>query len=176
MKLSVVILAAGEGTRLNSRKPKVLHDIGGRPMIEYVLETARLLKPDAIHIVIGAGAEAVRTAVNDNTSHWHEQNERCGTAHAVSCAKSALDSGNHVLVLYGDVPLIKSATLKNLLATLDKVDYAVLTETLINPTGYGRIVRDDAGQVTRVVEQRDATPDEAAITEVNTGIIAVREG
>ena len=176
MKLSVVILAAGEGTRLNSRKPKVLHDIGGRPMIEYVLETARSLKPDAIHIVIGAGAEAVRTAVNDNTSHRHEQNERCGTAHAVSCAKSALDSGNHVLVLYGDVPLIKSATLKNLLATLDKVDYAVLTETLINPTGYGRIVRDDAGQVTRVVEQRDATPDEAAITEVNTGIIAVREG
>ena len=176
MKLSVVILAAGEGTRLNSRKPKVLHEIGGKPMLGHVLDTARALKPDAIHIVTGAKAEAVHGAINDDAIHWHEQSERRGTAHALLCAQTVLNSDNHILVLYGDVPLVKAETLKSLLATLNAADYAVLTETLIDPTGYGRIVRDRDGKVTRVVEQCDATPEEAAITEVNTGTIAARGG
>ncbi len=176
MKLSVVILAAGEGTRFNSRKPKVLQEVGGKPMLGHVLDTARALTPDEIHIVVGSDGEAIRAAMNDDAIRWHEQRERLGTAHALQCAQDALNNGGHVLVLYGDTLFIKTDTLKSLLATLDDADLAILTQIMDTPFGYGRVVRDDIGKLTRIVEERDATPQEAGIVEVNTGIIAARSG
>ena len=176
MKVSVVILAAGKGTRLKSRRPKVLHEVGGRAMLGYILGTARALVPGAIHVVVGDGAATVRAAVDDDTIHWHKQRECLGTAHSLRCAEAALASGNQVLVLYADVPFVKSGTLKSLLALLDETDLAILTNDSPDPTGYGRIVRDDDGNVVRIVEEHDATPQEAAITETNTGVIAARSG
>ncbi len=176
MKLCVVILAAGEGTRFNSRKSKVLHEIGGKPMLRHVFEVARALTPAEIHVVVGDNADAAGAALDDSTVRWHEQRERLGTAHALQCAQAALGGDNRVLVLYGDVMFVNPDTLKSLLAALDDADLAVLTRKLHNPAGYGRIVRDDSGEIARIVEERDATPEEAAITETNTGIIAARGG
>ncbi len=175
VEVSVVILAAGEGTRFNSRKPKVLHEIGGKPMLGHVLDAARAVSPAAIHVVVGSGAEAVRGAIGGGV-RWHEQNERLGTAHALRCAQDALGGEDHVLVLYGDVPLIAPGTLKALIATLDDADVAVLTQELDDPTGYGRIIRDADGAVVRIVEERDATPEQAAVKETSTGVIAARSG
>ena len=174
VKVSAVILAAGEGTRFNSRRSKVLHEIAGKPMIGYVLDTVRALAPISIHVVVGSDAEAVRLAVDDGTIHWHEQRERLGTAHALLCATDALGGSDRVLVLCADVPFIKPAALRSLLDTLDTADFSVLTADLPDPAGYGRIVRGEDGHLARIVEERDATPGQAAITEVNTGIIAAR--
>ncbi len=176
MKLSVVILAAGAGTRFNSRKSKVLHDVGGKPMLGHVLDGARALSPAEIHVVVGDNAAAVRAAIGDDAIRWHEQHERLGTAHALQCARAALGGDNRVLVLYGDVMFINPDTLKSLLAALDNADLAILTRKLHDPAGYGRIVRSDSGEIMRIVEERDATPREAAIREINTGIIAARGG
>ena len=176
VEVSVVILAAGEGTRFNSRKPKVLHEIGGRPMLDHVLDAAHAVSPATIHVVVGSGAEAVRGVVGDDDVRWHEQGERLGTAHALRCAQEALDDGNHVLVLYGDVPFIEPDTLKSLVAALDDADLAILTQTLDDPTGYGRVIRDADGAITRIIEERDADPEQATVKETNTGVIAARSG
>ena len=175
MKLSVIILAAGEGKRFNSRRPKVLQEIGGKPMLAYVLDNARKLAASRIHLVVSNHAEAARSIFTDDDLHWHIQDERLGTAHAVQCAEAALGGSNTaILILYGDVPFVTIGTLRSLLATLDGADLAILTRTLPNPSGYGRIVRDDNGRLLRIVEQGDTTPETAAITEINTGIIAAR--
>ena len=176
MKISIVILAAGEGTRFNSSKPKVLHEIGGKLMLEHVLDSARALSPSAIHVVIGSGSEMVRNAINDSALHWHEQHERLGTGHALQCAQDALGDDERVLVLYGDVPFIHPKTLESLIAVLDDADLAILTRISSTPTGYGRIVRDDNGKVVRIVEERDTTPEESKIREINLGVIAARGG
>jgi bifunctional UDP-N-acetylglucosamine pyrophosphorylase/glucosamine-1-phosphate N-acetyltransferase len=169
--LSVIILAAGLGKRMRSEVPKVLHPLAGRPMVAHVIERARELAPDAIHVVYGHGGERLRATVADADLRWWLQAEQLGTGHAVSQAMPGVPDDHTVLVLYGDVPLVRSASLRRLLEA--DSDVALITVTLPNPKGYGRIVRRQ-GKVVAIVEERDATPEQAVITEVNTGLMALR--
>jgi bifunctional UDP-N-acetylglucosamine pyrophosphorylase/glucosamine-1-phosphate N-acetyltransferase len=168
--LSVIILAAGLGKRMRSEVPKVLHPLAGRPMVAHVIERARELAPDAIHVVYGHGGERVRAAFADADLRWWLQKEQLGTGHAVSQAMPGVPDDHTVLVLCGDVPLVRSATLRRLIKP--NSDVALITVTLPSPRGYGRIVRRQ-GKVVAIVEEKDATPEEALITEVNTGLMAL---
>lgn len=171
--LHVVILAAGQGSRMKSALPKVLHPVAGRPMLHHVIATAKQLGAEKIHTVIGHGAEKVRETTTEASVNWVTQNEQLGTGHAVAQALPALPDDARVLVLYGDVPLTRHDTLDALVATLDDNTLGLLTVTMDNPHGYGRIVRNGEGKVVSIVEQKDATPEQLAIREVNTGILAV---
>ena len=171
--LHVVILAAGQGSRMKSALPKVLHPVAGRPMLHHVIATAKQLGAEKIHTVIGHGAEKVRETTTEASVNWVTQNEQLGTGHAVAQALPALPDDARVLVLYGDVPLTRRDTLDALVATLDDNTLGLLTVTMDNPNGYGRIVRNGEGKVVSIVEQKDATPEQLAIREVNTGILAV---
>ncbi len=175
MNLEVVILAAGQGTRMRSALPKVLHPIAGKPMLAHVIATARTLSPKAIHVVFGHGGETVRETINDDGVNWVEQAEQLGTGHAVEQAMPKVANDSIVLVLYGDVPLISTATLQHLLDNV-KDGMALLTVMLDNPTGYGRIVRDGNGKVLAIVEQKDANEAQLAICEGNSGILACNGG
>ena len=169
--MNVVILAAGQGKRMHSDLPKVLHRLAGRPLLAHVLDCARALGPARIAVVYGYGGEAVREAIADESLAWVKQEPQLGTGHALQQALPALAQSAHTLVLYGDVPLTRAETLKQLLrATADGM--AMLTVELDEPTGYGRIVRE-GGAVKRIVEEKDASPAERAIREVNTGIMAL---
>ncbi len=213
VKLEIVILAAGQGTRMRSALPKVLHPLGGRPLLAHALAAAEALHPSAIHVVYGHGADAVRAAFADARVRWVHQAEQHGTGHAVRLAMAGVDPNSLVLVLYGDVPMIQPTTLRALAAAagyrgeapsetaanapevtqpipaalrplpkerspralgaatgLDGV--ALLTAELDEPGNYGRILRDSAGRVTRIVERKDASPAEAAVQEINTGFLA----
>lgn len=171
--MQVVILAAGQGKRMCSDLPKVLHAIAGRPLLGHVLATVRALDAARICIVYGHGGERVREAFSaEGDIDWVKQEPQLGTGHAVHQALPLLDD-DLTLVLYGDVPLTAPNTLQALLAAAGEGRLAVLTVELDDPTGYGRIVRDAGGAVTRIVEQKDATPNERAICEINTGIMAV---
>jgi len=172
MSLDIVILAAGQGTRMRSALPKVLHPVAGNSMLGHVVATARQLAPQGIHVVIGHGAERVREALAADDLNFVVQAEQLGTGHAVAQALPAL-SAERVLILYGDVPLIEADTLQRLLAQVGPDRLALLTVDLVDPSGYGRIVRDAAGQVVAIVEHKDATPEQRAICEGNTGILAV---
>ncbi len=173
-QLSVVILAAGKGKRMVSDLPKVLHSVGGRPLLGHVLATASGLLAVARLVVHGHGGEAVKAAfASEQGVLWVEQAEQLGTGHAVAQALPLLGDGGVVLVLYGDVPLIRAETLQPLVAAARQDRLALLTVELADPTGYGRIVRDDREQVQRIVEEKDATPSERCLCEVNTGILAV---
>ncbi len=173
-QLSVVILAAGKGKRMVSDLPKVLHSVGGRPLLGHVLATASGLQAVARLVVHGHGGEAVKAAfASEQGVLWVEQAEQLGTGHAVAQALPLLGDGGVVLVLYGDVPLIRAETLQPLVAAARQDRLALLTVELADPTGYGRIVRDDREQVQRIVEEKDATPSERCLCEVNTGILAV---
>lgn len=169
--MNIVILAAGTGKRMRSALPKVLHRLAGRPLLAHVIDTARALEPARIVVVVGHGADAVREAVSAADVQFALQAEQLGTGHAVQQALPLLDPTHPTLVLYGDVPLTKPSTLKRLADAAVDGRYGILTVTLDDPTGYGRIVRDAGGYVTRIVEQKDATPDELRIAEINTGII-----
>src|SRR3954470_18026823 len=159
MPLEVVVLAAGQGKRMRSALPKVLHPLGGRPLLAHVLEAARALGARRPTVVHGHGAEAVRAAFSATDVQWVLQAEQLGTGHAVQQALPHLAGDAQVLILYGDVPLVRVATLKRLLeAAGDGV--ALLTTELDDPRGYGRIVRTGAGRVQRIVEEKDATNDE----------------
>lgn len=173
--LDVVILAAGKGTRMRSARPKVLHPLAGTPLLGHVIRTARALHPRAIHVVYGHGGESVPEALAQADIRWVRQEPQLGTGHAVQQALPGV-SGDTVLVLYGDVPLTRLDTLRALLSAAAGGKPAVLTCKLADPSGYGRIVRDDSGRVTRIVEQKDATETEKAIGEVNTGILAAPAG
>jgi len=175
MSLSVVILAAGQGTRMRSERPKILHEVAGRPMLRHVIETARTLDPRSIHVVYGHGGESVRAAIPDPDLVWVEQAEQLGTGHAVAQALPGIDDADTVLVLCGDVPLITTATLRALLARAGD-DSGLLAVDLPDPTGYGRILRDAAGDVAGIVEQKDADDAQRAITEVNTGVMCLPAG
>jgi bifunctional UDP-N-acetylglucosamine pyrophosphorylase/glucosamine-1-phosphate N-acetyltransferase len=170
--LEIVILAAGQGKRMYSDMPKVLHHLAGRPLLAHVLESARTLKPAAVHVVYGHGGERVREVFAQAGVNWARQTEQKGTGHAVAQAMPAVSDQATVLVLYGDVPLIRSQTLQELLHAAGSGSLALLTAELEQPAGYGRIIRDKAGQVARIVESKDATPEEAAVREVNTGFLA----
>jgi len=171
--LEVVILAAGQGTRMKSDLPKVLHLLGGKPLLSHVISTAANLAPERIHVVYGHGGERVRAALVDAPVHWVEQAERLGTGHAVAQAMPGVGHDATVLVLYGDVPLVPAATLASLCEQAARDRLALLTVELANPKGYGRILRNDAGEVTAIVEEKDASDVQRQVREVNTGILAV---
>ncbi len=171
--LHVIILAAGQGSRMKSRLPKVLHKVAGKPMLHHVIDTARSLGAEGIHGVIGHGAEQVRAVTPASDIHWALQEQQLGTGHAVAQALPAVPDGVIALVLYGDVPLINPETLVALVSRVSERSLGLLTVDLDNPEGYGRILRNDQGRVIAIVEQKDASESEKAICEVNTGILAV---
>src|SRR3569623_1306833 len=173
MNLSVVILADGQGTRKRSKLPKVLHAIGGRPMLTHVVDTARVLKPSAVHIVYGHGGMQVRTALQDLPVRWVEQTQQLGTGHAVAQALPSGADDEVVLVLYGDVPLTRVDTLQRLLAATEGGALGLMTAHLDDPSGYGRIIRDAEGDVIAIVEHKDASDEQRRINEINTGMLAV---
>ncbi|MET0808135.1 MAG: bifunctional UDP-N-acetylglucosamine diphosphorylase/glucosamine-1-phosphate N-acetyltransferase GlmU [Pseudoxanthomonas sp.] len=169
--LHVIILAAGEGKRMRSARPKVLQPMAGRPMLAQVIAAARALNPAGIHIVHGHGGEQVQAAFADQPDlHWAHQAQQLGTGHAVEQAMPGVPDAATVLVLYGDVPLIRSETLKRLLEAPGRL--AVLVAELADPTGYGRIIRNAEGRVAAIVEQKDADEEQRRIHVINTGIIA----
>ena len=169
--MNVVILAAGQGTRMRSELPKVLHRLAGRPLLDYVLDSARALGAARIAVVYGYGGEAVREAIGDETLAWVKKEPQRGTGHALQQALPVLAGSAQTLVLYGDIPLTRTETLHRLSgAAGDGV--AMLSVELDDPTGYGRVVRE-GGLVARIVEERDATPAERAIREVNTWIVVL---
>ena len=176
MSLNIVILAAGKGTRMRSKLPKVLHKIAHLPLVEHVINTAKKLNPSKIIVVYGHGGDVVPETLSHLDVIWVEQTEQLGTGHAVEQALPACEDDATVLVLYGDVPLTQLETLKNLSdITLQNGQVGLLTAVLDDPTGYGRIVRDATDKVLRIVEQKDANEEEKAIKETNTGIVSARK-
>ena len=174
MKLNVIVLAAGQGKRMHSDLPKVLHRLGGRSLLGRVVDTARTLQAAKIVVVYGHGGEQVRQAfAQDAGLIWAEQKEQLGTGHAVKQAMPHVDPDSDVLIVYGDVPLIEAKSLRLLLES-SRETLGVMTAVVEDASGYGRIVRDAAGRVLRIVEQKDATEAERAIREWNTGFLATR--
>jgi len=172
MKLGVVILAAGQGTRMRSALPKVLHTVAGRPLLGHAIAAARRLDPMRITVVYGHGGERVPAALPEPDLVWVNQEQQLGTGHAVEQALPTMQDVDRVLVLYGDVPLIREQTLSFLIAVSQESSLALLTAEFSDPTGYGRILRAGDGRVLRIVEQKDASPEECAIHEINTGILS----
>jgi len=172
LPIDIVILAAGKGTRMNSDRPKVLHELAGRSLLQHALNTSRTLDPAKICVIHGHGGDAVPRAVAQADVQMVLQEPQLGTGHAVRQAMPYLNADHVTLVLYGDVPLIRAETLLSLLQMALPGNVALLTMVMNEPKGYGRIVRKN-GKVMSIVEEKDATPDERAIHEVNTGIMAV---
>jgi len=176
MNPSVIILAAGQGTRMRSGLPKVLHPLAGVPLLQHVIGTARSLQPAGIHIVYGHGGEQVREALAQEDVNWVLQDRQLGTGHAVDQAMPAVQDDAVVLVLYGDVPLIRAETLQHLVRQAEQGALSVLTATLDEPFGYGRMLRADDGRLTGIVEQKDASEEQLNIREINTGFLAAPAG
>jgi bifunctional UDP-N-acetylglucosamine pyrophosphorylase/glucosamine-1-phosphate N-acetyltransferase len=174
MKITTVILAAGKGTRMRSDLPKVLHQIANRPLLQHVYDTAKQLENNAIKIVVGHGAEQVIEALKDLDADWVEQRQQLGTGHAVQQVSDLIADSDTVLILCGDVPLLKLATVESLITNVSEQSMALLTVNLADPFGYGRIIRDTSGRVVKIVEEKDATISEKLINEINTGIMAIR--
>lgn len=173
MTVSAVILAAGKGTRMRSALPKVLHQVAGKAMLSHVVAAAQAAEVTQTVVVYGHGGEQVKALLEGQNVQLAEQKEQLGTGHAVSQAMAKVQ-GDTVLVLYGDVPLIQPQTLQDLLALVSSEQMALLTLTMDNPQGYGRIVRNANNEAVAIVEQKDATPEQLAIKEINTGILACR--
>lgn len=171
MKLSIVILAAGQGKRMYSDLPKVLHVLADKPLLSHVIDRALTLQPESIYLVYGHGGEQVRATLKEAPVNWVAQTPPLGTGHAVAQALPYIAEEAMVLVLYGDVPLISSATLQKLCSLADANSLALLTVELADPSGYGRIVRNTKGAVERIVEEKDAAANLKLIKEVNTGIL-----
>ena len=171
MNLEIIILAAGQGTRMKSPLPKVLHQIAGQPMLQHVISVARDLNPSAIHVVVGHSAEEVKEAMAAETLQWVVQEQQLGTGHAVLQAMPTVDERSTVLVLYGDVPLIRLDTLQALVEKAITAP-ALLTAQVTDPAGYGRILRGDDNSVLGVVEHKDANQEQLLINEINTGVLA----
>ncbi len=174
MGLNVVILAAGKGKRMASNLPKILHPLGGIPLLERVVKTVQALKADKIHVVYGNGGSAVRDVLSYLPVHWVEQEEQLGTGHAVLQALPHCKDNDQVLVLYGDVPLISLKTLHHLLESTPRSGLGLVVTELKNPTGLGRIIRNELGNIIRIVEHKDATPAQLKIREINTGIMVAQ--
>ncbi len=174
MGLRAIILAAGQGTRMKSRTPKVLHALAGRPLLEHVYMAATRFPSARVQVVYGHGGESVRQHLPHLQVEWVEQARQLGTGHAVMQALPKVSDRDTVLILYGDVPLITYSTLKRLVDAAGRGALGLLTVDLADPSGYGRIVRDAKGNVMRIVEQKDATAMERRIREINTGMMAVR--
>jgi bifunctional UDP-N-acetylglucosamine pyrophosphorylase/glucosamine-1-phosphate N-acetyltransferase len=174
MSLSVVILAAGQGTRMKSSRPKVLHALAGKPLLQHVVDAGRALQPAQTLVVVGHGADEVRAAMHDPTLQFVAQREQLGTGHALQQCLDTLDAGNDVLVLVGDAPLIRAETLANLRAAAGDAAVAVLSFIADDPQGYGRVLRDAGGEVTAIVEQKDTDEESARVRECNSGILLIR--
>jgi bifunctional UDP-N-acetylglucosamine pyrophosphorylase / glucosamine-1-phosphate N-acetyltransferase len=176
MQLSVVILAAGQGKRMNSDLPKVLQPLAGEPLLQHVVNTARTLNPGNIYVVYGHGGAQVQAALHEEPVEWVLQADQLGTGHAVMQAMCVIPDEHTVLVLYGDVPLISGASLSKLIAAADTGALAILSVNLDEAHGYGRIVRNADGQVAAIVEHRDASAEQLQISEVNSGLMAAPAG
>lgn len=176
-QLQVIILAAGKGTRMYSAKPKVLHELAGKALVQHVVDSAKALNAAAISLVYGHGGEQVKNTLNDNSLNWCEQEQQLGTGHAVQQAVGHIDDAANVLILYGDVPLLSKDTLEKLLQAKADSSLTLLTAKLANPMGYGRIVRDennnDSAKIERIVEEKDASDTIRKINEVNSGVMVV---
>ncbi|GAA6151382.1 bifunctional UDP-N-acetylglucosamine diphosphorylase/glucosamine-1-phosphate N-acetyltransferase GlmU [Pseudoteredinibacter isoporae] len=173
MLLDIVILAAGKGTRMKSSLPKVLHKVGGHSLLSHVLGAAKDLESDNINIIVGHGADIVKSEFSGESVNFIEQTEQLGTGHAMQQALPQLRDNATVLILYGDVPLTPTATLLELLDRVSEDAMSLLTVELDDPSGYGRIIRNAQGNARAIVEQKDANKDQLAISEINTGIMAV---
>ena len=173
LKTDIIILAAGKGTRMRSILPKVLHKLAGQPLLSHVLKAASTVTDAQTIVVTGHGAELVESTVADSNTIFVKQNQQLGTAHAVGCALPHLRKDSRVLILYGDVPLINPKTIEGILNIVSKTEMGLLTVELQDPTGYGRILRDNKNTIEAIVEQKDANPDQLKITEVNTGVMAL---
>lgn len=176
MSIKTIILAAGQGTRMRSSRPKVLHEIAGKALLQHVYETSLSLDDNAVIVIYGHGGETVRQALPGFKASWIEQKQQLGTGHAVQQAIHLIEDSDTVLILYGDVPLLQTKTIKSLLDDVSDTALALLTVELDDPNGYGRIVRNEEQSVVRIVEQKDATPAELRISEGNTGILACNGG
>ncbi len=174
MHLATCILAAGQGKRMYSQLPKVLHQIAGKPLVEHVLDTATAVSAEPPIVVYGHGGDQLQTAFASRAIIWVEQSEQLGTGHAVAQALPHLAAEALVLILYGDVPLLSVPTVQRLLAAAAASGFSLLTVNLAKPTGYGRIIRNARNEIVRITEHKDASADELAIPEVNTGIMAVK--
>jgi bifunctional UDP-N-acetylglucosamine pyrophosphorylase/glucosamine-1-phosphate N-acetyltransferase len=174
--LAVIILAAGAGKRMKSALPKVLQPLAGRPLLQYVLDTARALNPAAIHVVYGHGGEAVPKAFAHESISWVLQAQQLGTGHAVMQVQSHLSADQRVLILYGDGPLITADTLRALLEVAGRDGVGLLTVNASDPTGYGRVLRNAGGRVQGIVEEKDATAKQRKLRECNTGVVTMPAG
>jgi bifunctional UDP-N-acetylglucosamine pyrophosphorylase/glucosamine-1-phosphate N-acetyltransferase len=173
MSIDVVILAAGQGSRMKSSLPKVLHKVAGKPMVQHVIDQAKQLANSAIHVVVGHGADQVEAALANEECGFYLQAEQKGTGHAVAQAVPGLRAEGVTLVLYGDVPLTPASVFESMVQIAQQGKVALLTVKLDDPTGYGRIIRSAVNDVVGIVEQKDANADQLSITEVNTGIMAM---
>jgi bifunctional UDP-N-acetylglucosamine pyrophosphorylase/glucosamine-1-phosphate N-acetyltransferase len=174
MKITTIILAAGKGTRMRSDRPKILHKIANRSLLQHVYDMSCELENNSIKIVYGHGAELVRDTLRDLDASWIEQKQQLGTGHAVLQVNDQIADTDTVLILYGDVPLLKLSTVKLLISNVNDESLALLTVNLQNPKSYGRIIRNALGHVTKIIEEKDASNSERLINEVNTGIMAVK--
>ncbi|MFA6301615.1 MAG: bifunctional UDP-N-acetylglucosamine diphosphorylase/glucosamine-1-phosphate N-acetyltransferase GlmU [Legionella sp.] len=174
MNLQIIILAAGQGKRMHSKLPKVLHQLAGKPMLSWVIDTAKQLNPKAIHVIYGHGGEEIKTALPDTSIHWVHQAEQLGTGHAVMQALPHIAPDSQVLVLYADVPLIQSETLRALIESSNQSSLALLVAELDKPQGLGRIIRNTQGEITSIVEEKDASEQEKNIKEIYTGICCAK--
>ncbi|MCK9606905.1 MAG: bifunctional UDP-N-acetylglucosamine diphosphorylase/glucosamine-1-phosphate N-acetyltransferase GlmU [Methylomonas sp.] len=174
MSIKTIILAAGQGTRMRSSRPKVLHEIANKALLQHVYETSLALQDNDVYIIYGHGGETVKQTLEHFQATWIEQRQQLGTGHAVQQAIHHVEDVDTVLVLYGDVPLLKAKTIQTLLGKVSATSLALLTVTLDDPSGYGRIVRDKDHAVIKIVEQKDANEAELQISEGNTGILACK--
>ncbi|MBF0264469.1 MAG: bifunctional UDP-N-acetylglucosamine diphosphorylase/glucosamine-1-phosphate N-acetyltransferase GlmU [Gammaproteobacteria bacterium] len=172
-KTEVVILAAGKGTRMYSNTPKVLHNIAGKTMLEHVIVTAKKISSEPIHLIYGHGGERLKDLINDSQIDWTEQKEQLGTGHAVKQVIDKINPENNILILYADVPLLTAETLEALILCKQSSSIALLTASFEQPGGYGRIIRDKAGNIVKITEEKDATEIEKLIREINTGIMLI---
>jgi bifunctional UDP-N-acetylglucosamine pyrophosphorylase/glucosamine-1-phosphate N-acetyltransferase len=175
MSFSVVILAAGKGTRMKSALPKVLHPIGAKPMVQRIIDTVNQLGANSVNLIYGHGGEQLKNALRHNNLNWCLQDQQLGTGHAVQQAVPNIKDNEDVLILVGDAPLIKQSTLEQLLSVKKQADLALLTVELNDPTGMGRIIRE-GDQVKAIVEHKDATAQQKEINEINTGMMVMGGG
>ena len=174
MSIKTIILAAGQGTRMKSAKPKILHKIADRCLLRHVYDMSKQLENNTVTVVYGHGADQVLQELEGLDVNWVEQKQQLGTGHAVQQTVGDINDDDIVLILYGDVPLLKLSTVQQLISQVDEQTLALLTVILDDPTGYGRIIRDSNQQVSKIVEEKDTTSNEKLVTEGNTGILAVK--
>ena len=174
MSLNIVILAAGQGTRMHSTLPKVLQTLAGKPLLHYVIACAKSIGADDISVVYGHGGKEIQAMFNKEPIRWALQEQQLGTGHAVKQALSDIPDGNNVLILYGDVPLIRTKTINKLLDACSASDLTILTTVLKNPAGYGRVIRKD-DRIVSIIEDREANKEQQRVKEINTGVMCCSE-